>query len=108
MTQYGKLVSIFTSKSTLVSRISMFHLVTLANPFLTPTRYHTEQPYLISQYLSPENRDGDIQPPDSFLFNDASTPLAFRFKPGKRYLIRIVSASALACSQFHIEGHTLT
>ncbi|PSN75263.1 hypothetical protein BS50DRAFT_36444 [Corynespora cassiicola Philippines] len=70
--------------------------------------YHTQQPFLINQYLSPDNRNGNVATPDSFLFNDARKAPEFVFEPGKRYLLRIVSFSALACGQFHIEGHPLS
>jgi iron transport multicopper oxidase len=63
---------------------------------------------LIEKYLSPDNRIGDLPSPDSFLFNDSRTAPTFRFESGKRYLIRLVSTSAIACTQFHIDQHTLT
>ncbi|KAF2713502.1 multicopper oxidase [Pleomassaria siparia CBS 279.74] len=70
--------------------------------------YHTEQPYLIQRYLSPNNTDGGLPSPDSFLFNDARDAPTYQFQPRKRYLLRIVSMSALACTQFHIDGHVLS
>ncbi|KAF2787450.1 multicopper oxidase [Melanomma pulvis-pyrius CBS 109.77] len=70
--------------------------------------YHSEQPVLIEQYLSPENREGRIPPPDSILFNDARDGPTLYFEPRKRYLIRLVSTSALVCTHFHIDGHNFT
>ncbi|KAF2463799.1 laccase-2 precursor [Lindgomyces ingoldianus] len=70
--------------------------------------YHTQQPFLIHEYLSPGNHNGDLPSPDSFLFNDTKTAPTFSFKPGKRYLLRIVNVAALACGQFHVDGHKLT
>ncbi|ORY02655.1 laccase-2 precursor [Clohesyomyces aquaticus] len=70
--------------------------------------YHTQQPYLIYDYLSTSNTNGDIHSPDSFLFNDTREGPTFNFTPGKRYLLRIVSLSALACGEFHIDEHTLS
>lgn len=78
------------------------------DPCLTLERYHSEQPALIEQYLSPENREGRLPPPDSILFNDTRDGPTLYFEPRKRYLIRLVSTSALACTHFHIDGHTLT
>lgn len=75
---------------------------------LIVTRYHTQQPYLIRDYLSPDNKVGNLPSPNSFLFNDTRTAPTFNLKAGKKYLIRMVSLSALACGQFHIDGHTLT
>jgi iron transport multicopper oxidase len=77
-------------------------------PQLTIKRYHTEQAYLISDYLSPDNTNGDIPSPDAFLFNDTRSAPTFQFAAGKKYLLRMVSLSALACGQFHIDGHQLT
>ncbi|KAF2123245.1 multicopper oxidase-domain-containing protein [Lophiotrema nucula] len=70
--------------------------------------YHTQMPYLIHDYLSPDNTVGDLPSPDSFLFNDTRTAPTFKFSPGKRYLLRIVNLGALACGEFHIDGHTLS
>jgi iron transport multicopper oxidase len=74
---------------------------------LTTDRYHTQTPFLIHDYLSVNNTNGDLPTPDTFLFNDSNTAPDFTFEPGKRYLLRMVSMSALACGQFHIDGHTL-
>lgn len=65
-------------------------------------------PYLIEEYLSPNNTEGHIPSPDSFLFNDTRAGPTLNFKPGKRYLLRIVSTASVACGDFHIDGHTLT
>ncbi|KAF2193909.1 multicopper oxidase [Zopfia rhizophila CBS 207.26] len=70
--------------------------------------YHTQMPYLINRYLSIHNRLGLLPPPNTFLINDARTGPTLYFKPGKRYLLRIVSMSALACNFFHINGHNMT
>ncbi|KAF2729450.1 multicopper oxidase 1 [Polyplosphaeria fusca] len=70
--------------------------------------YHTQMPYLIHDYLSPDNTNGALPTPDSFLFNETRTAPTFKFQPGKRYLLRIVNIGALACGQFHIDGHKLT
>lgn len=71
-------------------------------------RYRTQQPELINNYLHPDNKEGDIPSPDSFLFDDSRVAPAVRFEPHKRYLIRLVSFSALACIEYHIGGHRLT
>lgn len=65
-------------------------------------------PSLLEEYLSPNNRKGDIPVPDSFLFNDTSTPPSMIFEPAKRYLLRLVNMAALTCGHFHIENHNLT
>ncbi|KAF2641185.1 laccase-2 precursor [Massarina eburnea CBS 473.64] len=70
--------------------------------------YHEQMPYAISEYLSVNNTNGDIPAPSSFLFNDTTTPPQFNFEPKKRYLLRIVNMAALACGEFHIEGHVLS
>ncbi|KAF2680798.1 multicopper oxidase [Lentithecium fluviatile CBS 122367] len=70
--------------------------------------YHDQMPYLLDLYMGVNNTNGDIPPPNSFLFNDTTSPLAFNFHPGKRYLLRIVNMAALTCGQFHIEGHVLS
>ncbi|KAF1999257.1 multicopper oxidase [Amniculicola lignicola CBS 123094] len=69
--------------------------------------YHTQFPYLVHDYLSPNNTNGDFPSPDSFLFNETRTMPKLKFAPGKRYLIRIVNFSAVACNLFHIDGHPL-
>jgi iron transport multicopper oxidase len=70
--------------------------------------YHTEHTYLINDYLSPDNTDGDIPSPDCFLFNDTRSGPTFDFEREKRYLIRLVSMASLVCGDFHIEDHTLS
>lgn len=69
--------------------------------------YHTEMPYLIHDYLSIDNGNGDIESPDAFLVNDSTQIQNFTFETGKRYLLRIASMSALACGEFQIAYHTL-
>jgi iron transport multicopper oxidase len=67
--------------------------------------WHTENTYLVDDYLSPDNVDGDIPSPDCFLFNDTRDGVTFNFEPEKRYLIRLVSMASLACADFQIEDH---
>jgi iron transport multicopper oxidase len=57
--------------------------------------------------MSPNNQNGDLPSPDTFLFNDAKSPFKFQFSANKKYLLRIVNVGSLACGQFHIQGHTL-
>jgi iron transport multicopper oxidase len=70
--------------------------------------YHEQMPSIISDYMSPSNTNGDFPSPDAFLFNDTHTPFDLKFSPGKRYLLRIVNTAAVACGQFHIQGHTMS
>lgn len=62
---------------------------------------------VIQKFLDPANRLGAIQPPDNFLFNETRDSLDLHLEDGKRYLIRLVSMSSLACGDFHIQGHKL-
>jgi iron transport multicopper oxidase len=71
------------------------------------SRYHTQFPSIIKNYMSPNNQNGDLPSPDTFLFNDAKSPFKFQFSANKKYLLRIVNVGSLACGQFHIQGHTL-
>ncbi|CAI6299461.1 unnamed protein product [Periconia digitata] len=71
--------------------------------------YHEQIPYLLrDDYMNVNNRDGHIPIPNSFLFNESTKALDFDFEPNKRYLLRIVSLSALTCGFFHIDGQTLS
>jgi iron transport multicopper oxidase len=71
--------------------------------------YHTQMPELIeNQYLAADNTNGNIPSPNSFLFNETNQPLKFTFAAKKRYLLRMVSLSALTCSVFQVDGLTLT
>lgn len=65
-------------------------------------------PTMIKNYLSPDNTNGDFPSPDSVLFNDTNKAPQFKFKAGKKYLLRIANIGGLACGQFHIEGYTLS
>lgn len=51
-------------------------------------------PGLIARYLGPQNERGTPPIPQSGLINDALTS-SFDIKPGKKYLFRIISMSAL-------------
>lgn len=51
-------------------------------------------PGLIARYLGPQNVNGPPPIPQTGLINDALTA-SFDIKPGKTYLFRIISMSAL-------------
>ncbi|KAJ4299020.1 hypothetical protein N0V90_004264 [Kalmusia sp. IMI 367209] len=70
--------------------------------------WHKQSPFIVHDYLSPNNTDGSLPTPDAFLLNDSRKPPKFRLKRNKRYLVRIVSFAGLVCGQFHIANHTLT
>ncbi|KAF1969978.1 hypothetical protein BU23DRAFT_650742 [Bimuria novae-zelandiae CBS 107.79] len=70
--------------------------------------WHEQSPKHVHDYLSPENTDGSLPTPDSFLLNDSRQPPHFRLEPNKRYLIRIVSFAGLVCGQFQFANHILT
>ncbi|CAA9966261.1 Multicopper oxidase 1 [Pyrenophora teres f. maculata] len=70
--------------------------------------YHRTMPEMIEDYMSPDNRDGLFDSPDSFLFNDTNKPFDLKLTQGETYLLRIVNTAAVACGQFHIEGYTMT
>ncbi|OCK79663.1 multicopper oxidase [Lepidopterella palustris CBS 459.81] len=69
--------------------------------------YHNQMPGLLHTYLSPNNPTGELPSPDSFLVNDSSTAPTLNFLPGKKYLLRIVSVSALACGSIQFQGHQM-
>ncbi|KAF2438184.1 multicopper oxidase [Karstenula rhodostoma CBS 690.94] len=70
--------------------------------------WHQQAPFMVHDYLSPNNTNGFLPTPDSFLLNDGRAPPRFTLKRGERYLVRIVSFAGLVCGQFHIADHTLT
>ncbi|KAF2009388.1 multicopper oxidase [Aaosphaeria arxii CBS 175.79] len=70
--------------------------------------WHEEQPPIIDRYMSPDNRDGDIESPDTLLLNDSRNAPDLHFDPGTRYLLRLANIGGLACSNFHIEGYNMT
>lgn len=96
---------------------------------LRPHRWHQQSAYQVHEYLSPNNTDGRLPTPDTFLLNDSRDPPKFRLKVGlsqqkhlewpplirsvcaqrnEQYLVRIVSFAGLVCADFHIANHTLT
>ncbi|KAH7119687.1 multicopper oxidase-domain-containing protein [Dendryphion nanum] len=70
--------------------------------------WHTQQAYLVKDYMSPDNRNGDLPSPDAILVNDSIKAPSIDFNAGKRYFVRVANVGGLACGQFHIEGHTLS
>ncbi|KAF9729595.1 hypothetical protein PMIN06_007599 [Paraphaeosphaeria minitans] len=70
--------------------------------------WHQQSPFMVHDYLSPNNTDASLPTPNSFLLNDSRAPPRFRLKRNRRYLVRIVSFAGLVCGQFHIADHTLT
>lgn len=66
-------------------------------------------PGLIHYYLSPQNtvdHDGAEPIPVSSLINDKLTE-TFNIQPNKKYLIRIISMSALAAHYVKFDGHNM-
>lgn len=68
--------------------------------------YHDQMPGLVNYYLGTQNTDGAEPIPQASLINDKMTE-TFKLKPGKRYLIRIISMSALAAHYVRFEGHKM-
>ncbi|ORY09597.1 iron transport multicopper oxidase [Clohesyomyces aquaticus] len=71
--------------------------------------YHQQMPAQVHYYLSPQNtidHDGAEPIPDATLINDKMTE-TFQIQPGKRYLIRIISMSALAAHYVKFDGHQM-
>jgi len=72
--------------------------------------YHEEAPFLVHQYLSPENAEenaGAEPVPNSALLNEARD-VQFRVEPGKTYLIRVINMGATAAQYLEIDGHEMT
>jgi iron transport multicopper oxidase len=71
--------------------------------------YHDQMPGLVHYYLSTQNtidHDGAEPIPQASLINDKITE-KFKIKPGKKYLIRIISMSALAAHYVQFDGHRM-
>lgn len=68
--------------------------------------YHEQMPGLVNYYLGTGNADGAEPIPKASLINDKMTEV-FKIRPGKRYLIRIISMSALAAHYVRFDGHTM-
>ncbi|EON62976.1 hypothetical protein W97_02202 [Coniosporium apollinis CBS 100218] len=69
--------------------------------------YHDQMPGLIARYLGPQNQRGTPPIPQSGLINDALNP-SFNIQPGKKYLFRIISMSALINHFVQFEDHNMT
>ncbi|KAK8153972.1 conidial pigment biosynthesis oxidase Abr1/brown 1 [Phyllosticta citrichinensis] len=67
--------------------------------------YHDEIPYLLREYLGPENRQGIMPSPDSNLVNDTTRPTIIDMKPGEKVYIRIVNMGALAFQNIEFDQH---
>lgn len=65
-------------------------------------------PDILTEYMAPTNLNGRFPSPDTVLFNDTNTPFDLKFRPGKRYLLRIVNTGAVACGQFSIANYTMS
>lgn len=65
-------------------------------------------PDILTDYMSSSNTNGRFPSPDTVLFNDTNTPFDLTFKPGKKYLLRIVNTGAVACGQFSLQNYTMT
>lgn len=70
--------------------------------------YHEQMPSLVHYYLSPANRDaGGAEPiPQSSLINDKMSE-KLKIRPGKKYLIRIISMSAIVAHFIQFDGHKM-
>ncbi|ORY19189.1 Cupredoxin [Clohesyomyces aquaticus] len=71
--------------------------------------YHDQMPGMVNYYLSRANTDqhGGAEPiPNATLINDKQTE-TFKIKPGKKYLIRIISMTALAAHYVQFDGHQM-
>ncbi|KAF2118652.1 Cupredoxin [Lophiotrema nucula] len=74
-----------------------------------PMWYHEQMPGQVHYYLSTQNEadhDGAEPIPQATLINDKMTE-RFKILPGKRYLVRIISMSALASHFVRFDGHQL-
>ncbi|KAF2196479.1 multicopper oxidase 1 [Delitschia confertaspora ATCC 74209] len=71
-------------------------------------RYQKDMKLVIDDYLSPENKNGSIPSPDSFLVDDSTEAPTWDFQPGKKYLLRLINLSAVSCAFFHVEEHELS
>lgn len=70
--------------------------------------YHDQMPSLISNYLSPDtNKDAAEPVPYSMLMNDAQG-IKLNVKPGKTYLVRVISISGFSQSYLHFDQHEMT
>ncbi|EPS45448.1 hypothetical protein H072_659 [Dactylellina haptotyla CBS 200.50] len=68
--------------------------------------YHTENPVLLSKFLSLGNPTGAEPVPDSALMNETQE-MMFNVQPGKTYMVRMVNMAAFAAQYFWIEGHKM-
>lgn len=69
--------------------------------------FHDQMPYLLHQYLSPDNT-GNTEPlPDSSLIND-STTATYNLEPNKKYLFRIINIGAASPFYVGFEDHDMT
>ncbi|KAF2465184.1 putative multicopperoxidase [Lindgomyces ingoldianus] len=71
--------------------------------------YHDQMPGMVHYYLSAQNTidHGGAEPiPNATLINDKQTE-TFKIKPGKKYLIRIISMTALAAHYVQFDGHKM-
>ncbi|OCK83102.1 multicopper oxidase [Lepidopterella palustris CBS 459.81] len=69
--------------------------------------YHDQMPGLLHYYLGTKNTDGAEPIPMSSLINDKLTE-TFDILPGKKYMIRVISTSALAAHFVKFDGHNMS
>ncbi|KAI2633347.1 multicopper oxidase [Xylaria nigripes] len=71
--------------------------------------YHTQSPFLVDYYQSPENAAaGGAEPiPDGGLLNDAHD-VPFNVEPGKTYLLHVINPGNFVGTYLKIADHNLT
>jgi iron transport multicopper oxidase len=69
--------------------------------------YYQQMPSQIKTYLShSENESGGMPTPNATLLNDSQN-IKFNFKPGKTYLVRIISMAAFTTHLVHFDQHLM-
>ncbi|KAF1982892.1 multicopper oxidase [Aulographum hederae CBS 113979] len=82
--------------------------VTEQIPLVFSDWYHEQMPIMLQSYLAEENVNGIFPTPVALLVNESSKPPEFNFKPGRKYLLRMVNVGAVATQSFTIQDHTMT